>query len=159
MTTSAEIIFHRRVRLLELADELGNVAMACRRLGISRTRYYQWRRLADAYGLEALMSKARRRPQLANATPTPGRPRPDLAQAAPLMAGTAEMDAHPASDSVLELYRGVRRSDCQVARIARSPRGRSADEGHGRASLSPERPQSAMGGGDEPRRSVPLCGR
>lgn len=70
MTTSAEIIFHRRVRLLELADELGNVSRACRQLGISRTRYYQWRKIADAYGLEALMPKDRRRPQHDHETPT-----------------------------------------------------------------------------------------
>lgn len=68
--TPAEIIAHRRRRLLELADELGNVSEACRQMGVSRARYYQWRRLADAYGLEALTPKARRRPQLPNATPT-----------------------------------------------------------------------------------------
>jgi transposase InsO family protein len=70
MTTPTDIIFARRVRLLELADELGNVSLACRQMGISRTRYYQWRRLADAYGLEALMPKHRRRPQQPNETPT-----------------------------------------------------------------------------------------
>ena len=42
--TPAEIIYHRRVRLLSLADELGNVSAACRQMGISRTRYYEWRR-------------------------------------------------------------------------------------------------------------------
>jgi transposase InsO family protein len=68
--TPTEIIYHRRVRLLSLADELGNVAAACRQMGISRTRYYEWRRVVATYGLEALMPKARRRPQLPNATPT-----------------------------------------------------------------------------------------
>lgn len=68
--TPSEIIYHRRVRLLSLADELGSVARACRQMGISRTRYYEWRQVVARYGLEALMPKARRRPQLANATPT-----------------------------------------------------------------------------------------
>ena len=68
--TPAEIIYHRRVRLLSLADELGNVSAACRQMGISRTRYYQWRQLVADYGLEALMPKDRRTPQLPNATPT-----------------------------------------------------------------------------------------
>ena len=67
--TPTEIIYHRRVRLLELADELGNVSLACRQLGISRTRYYEWRKIADAYGIEALMPKDRRRPQVPNETP------------------------------------------------------------------------------------------
>jgi hypothetical protein len=58
--TPTEIIYHRRVRLLELADELGNVSLACRQLGISRTRFYEWRKMADIYGIEALMPKDRR---------------------------------------------------------------------------------------------------
>jgi hypothetical protein len=29
MTTSAEIIYHRSVRLLELAEEIGNITKAC----------------------------------------------------------------------------------------------------------------------------------
>ena len=68
--TPAEIIYHRRARLLALADELGNVAAACRQLGISRTRYYEWRRVVAEYGVEALMPKGRRTPQEPNATPT-----------------------------------------------------------------------------------------
>lgn len=70
MTTSAEIIYHRRVRLLDLAEEIGNISKACRQLGISRTRYYEWKQLAEAYGLEALMPKDRRRPQHDHETPT-----------------------------------------------------------------------------------------
>ena len=61
--TPTEIIYHRRVRLLSLADELGNVSAACRQMGISRTRYYEWRAMVAAYGLEALMPKERRRPR------------------------------------------------------------------------------------------------
>lgn len=70
MTTSAEIIYHRRVRLLDLAEELGNVSAACRQLGISRTRYYDWKHISDRYGLEALWPKDRRRPAQPNETPT-----------------------------------------------------------------------------------------
>ena len=68
--TPSEIIYHRRVRLLALADELGNISAACRQMGISRTRYYEWRRIVANYGLEAMMPKDRRTPQLPNATPT-----------------------------------------------------------------------------------------
>ena len=52
--TPAEIIYHRCVRLLELADELGNVSAACRQMGISGTRYYEWRTVVARYGLTAL---------------------------------------------------------------------------------------------------------
>jgi len=70
--TPDEIIAHRhrRRRLLALDDELGNVSEACRQMGISRTRYYEWKRLADHYGLDALAPKTRRKPRLENATPT-----------------------------------------------------------------------------------------
>ena len=39
-------------------------------MGVSRTRCYQWKALADRYRLEALTPKPRRKPQLPNATPT-----------------------------------------------------------------------------------------
>ncbi len=68
--TPAEIIYHRRVRVLEHAAETGNVAATCRTFGVSRTRFYEWRNLAQRYGVEALMPKDRRAPQMPNATPT-----------------------------------------------------------------------------------------
>lgn len=68
--TPTEIIYRRRLRALEHAERIANVAETCRVFGISRTTFYEWRRLAQAYGVEALMPKARRAPQLPNATPT-----------------------------------------------------------------------------------------
>lgn len=68
--TRDEIIYHRRVRVLEHAAGTGNVAATCRTFGISRKTFYAWRAVAERYGLEALMPKARRRPQLPNTTPT-----------------------------------------------------------------------------------------
>ena len=68
--TRDEIIYQRRVRVLEHATESGNVALTCRTFGISRNTFYEWRAVAERYGLDALMPKARRRPQLPNATPT-----------------------------------------------------------------------------------------
>lgn len=68
--TRDQIIYQRRVRVLEHAAETGNVAETCRTFGISRKTFYAWRNVAERYGLEALMPKARRRPQLPNATPT-----------------------------------------------------------------------------------------
>ncbi len=68
--TPAEIIYQRRIAVLEHAQRTGNVAETCRIFGISRTRYYQWKNVADRYGLEALVPKARRTPQMPDATPT-----------------------------------------------------------------------------------------
>jgi transposase InsO family protein len=68
--TRAEIIYQRRIAVLDYAVQVGNVAEACRVFGISRTRYYEWKNVADRYGLEALMPKERRAPQMPEATPT-----------------------------------------------------------------------------------------
>ena len=68
--TPDQIIYQRRLRVLAHAEQTGNVAETCRVFGVSRTRFYEWRSMAERYGVEALMPKARRRPQLANATPT-----------------------------------------------------------------------------------------
>lgn len=68
--TPAEIIYQRRVAALEHAKQTRNVAQTCRVFGISRKTYYKWKKLADHYGLEALMPKERRRPALPNETPS-----------------------------------------------------------------------------------------
>jgi transposase InsO family protein len=68
--TPAEIIYHRRVRVLDHARRTGNVAATCRTFGVSRTTFYKWRSVAERYGVEALMPKDRRAPQMPNATPT-----------------------------------------------------------------------------------------
>jgi len=65
--TPAEISYHRRVRVLEHAKQTGNVAATCRIFGVSRKTFYEWRHRAEQYGLEALMPKERRAPQMPNA--------------------------------------------------------------------------------------------
>ena len=56
--THTEIIYRRRLAVLALAKETGNVAAACRTFGISRTRYYEWKNRAERYGLEALIPRS-----------------------------------------------------------------------------------------------------
>jgi transposase InsO family protein len=67
--TPAEIIYHRRVRVLDTAAKT-DVAKACRVFGVSRTSFYRWKRVADLYGLAALMPKTKRLPAMPNATPS-----------------------------------------------------------------------------------------
>jgi hypothetical protein len=56
--TPADIIYRRRVHVIERAAEVG-VERACREAGVSRTSYYRWVRRAARYGLSALMPKDR----------------------------------------------------------------------------------------------------
>lgn len=43
-----------RLRVLQRAQELGNVSAACREAGISRTLFYRWRRRFILYGVDGL---------------------------------------------------------------------------------------------------------
>ena len=43
-----------RLSVLELARELGNVAEACRRRGLDRTSFYEWKRRFQTHGFEGL---------------------------------------------------------------------------------------------------------
>jgi transposase InsO family protein len=64
--TEDDVLFGFRVRCLTLAEELGNVAAACRAMGIERSTYYRWKRKVDRWGLEALRVRERRRPRMPN---------------------------------------------------------------------------------------------
>src|SRR5262249_14681629 len=68
--TPAEIIYQRRLAVLEHAERTKDVTATCRIFGISRTRYYEWKKVADRYGLAALLPKGRRSPQMPGTTPT-----------------------------------------------------------------------------------------
>src|SRR3712207_7383524 len=45
-----ERLAHRRLTVLELAERLGNVAEACRRGGIDRASFYDWKRWVQLEG-------------------------------------------------------------------------------------------------------------
>src|ERR671910_2245857 len=49
-----EKLARRRLTVLELAEGLGNVAEACRRGGIDRTSFYDWKRRFQLEGLDGL---------------------------------------------------------------------------------------------------------
>ena len=65
--THEDIVYDRRVRLIEYAARIGNVAEACRVFGVSRKTYYEWVNKAEAYGLSALLPRERRKPHQPNA--------------------------------------------------------------------------------------------
>ena len=51
---TSEKLAHRRLTVLELAERLGNVTEACRRGGIDRTSFYDWKRRFQTHGLDGL---------------------------------------------------------------------------------------------------------
>ena len=50
----AKKLAHRRLTVLELAERLGNVSEACRRGGMDRTSFYEWKRRFQPQGLDGL---------------------------------------------------------------------------------------------------------
>jgi len=58
-TTVAQKAARRKLNLLELANDLGNVSEACRRIGYSRDQFYEIKRNYQAFGSEGLLDKAR----------------------------------------------------------------------------------------------------
>ncbi len=63
-----DVLFKFRLRLLSLAEELGNVRAACRMMGVHPSTYYHWKGMAERSGLEMLRPRERRRPRMPNQT-------------------------------------------------------------------------------------------
>ena len=55
-----------KLGLLNLAEELGNVSRACKIMGVSRDTFYRYQEAKASGGVEALLHKDRRRPNLKN---------------------------------------------------------------------------------------------
>lgn len=65
--TTNPVIKHK-AGLLNLAEELSNVSKACKIMGVSRDTFYRYRELADEGGVDALINRSRRAPNLKNRT-------------------------------------------------------------------------------------------
>lgn len=65
LNTTDKIIKHK-VGLLNLAEELGNVSKACQMMGMSRDTFYRYKSAVEEGGVEALLDRPRRKPNLAN---------------------------------------------------------------------------------------------
>ena len=57
MKAAEKNLAQKRLCALELAEKLGNVSQACRRLGVSRTQFYEYRRRYQAHGQEGLKDR------------------------------------------------------------------------------------------------------
>ena len=61
-------IIKNKVGLLNLAQELQNVSQACKVMGFSRDTFYRYKKAVEEGGVEALIDKTRRKPNLRNRT-------------------------------------------------------------------------------------------
>jgi transposase len=61
-------VIQNKVGLLNLAEELGNISRACKVLGYSRDTFYRYKEAVEVGGVENLLDKNRRKPNLKNRT-------------------------------------------------------------------------------------------
>ncbi len=66
MLHGSKTIIKHKVGLLNLAEELGNVSQACRIMGLSRDTFYRYKSAVEDGGVDALITKSRRQPNLKN---------------------------------------------------------------------------------------------
>lgn len=59
-------IVKHKLGLLNLAEELGNVSQACKIMGVSRDTFYRYQEAKANGGVEALLQKDRKRPNIKN---------------------------------------------------------------------------------------------
>jgi len=64
--TQQQYIIRRKLNLVELSSQLGNISEACRKLGVSRQHYYDIKSALEEDGIEGLLEKARNRPRFRN---------------------------------------------------------------------------------------------
>lgn len=64
--TQRQYIINRKLNIIELAEKLGNISEASRRLGVSRQHFYDLKGAVQEHGIEGLLEQSRRKPRYAN---------------------------------------------------------------------------------------------
>jgi transposase len=64
--TQNQYLIRRKLNIVELGETLGNITEACKRLGVSRSHYYDIKNAIQEDGLDGLLEKSRRAPRIGN---------------------------------------------------------------------------------------------
>jgi transposase InsO family protein len=64
--TQQQYIINRKLNIIELSEQLGNISEACRRLGVSRSHYYDIKTALQEEGVSGLLEKVRNKPRIGN---------------------------------------------------------------------------------------------
>jgi len=64
--TQQQYVINRKLNIVELSDQLGNISEACRRLKVSRRHYYDIKTAIEEDGIQGLVEKSRSQARRAN---------------------------------------------------------------------------------------------
>ncbi len=64
--TRDQYLIKRKLNILDLGNQLGNISEACRKLGISRQHYYDIRKAVEEEGVQGLLEKSRKVARIRN---------------------------------------------------------------------------------------------
>jgi len=64
--TQDQYLIRRKLNIIDLAEQLGNISEACRKLGVGRRHYYDVKQALRDAGIEGLLEKVRNKPRPAN---------------------------------------------------------------------------------------------
>ncbi len=67
--TQQQYIIQRKLSVIDLAETLGNISEACRRLNVSRQHYYDIKTAIREDGVEGLLERTRKRPKTGSRIP------------------------------------------------------------------------------------------
>lgn len=67
--TKQQYIINRKLNIVELGEQLGNISEACRRLGVSRQHYYDIKNVIEEEGIDGLMEQSKKERKARNRIP------------------------------------------------------------------------------------------
>ena len=67
--TKQQYIINRKLNIVELGEQLGNISEACRRLGVSRQHYYDIKKVVEEEGIAGFVEKSKSERRARNRVP------------------------------------------------------------------------------------------
>lgn len=64
--TKQQYLINRKLNIVEFADTMKNISLACKKLGVSRQHYYDIKKAIEEDGVDGLIEKSKSGPRVGN---------------------------------------------------------------------------------------------